>query len=98
MMKLDLNAIVEELMETEEMPTFLVPEVSDYVLTHIYEPLLRGETLRFSDLDFDAFGNSDLSDLETMIDARGQMKARLCSLNNTFCKAGAVSVQKRAFC
>ena len=97
-MKIDLKELARSLAEAEETPTFRFPEVSDYVLKHIYEPLSNEEPVLFAELDFDAFDESDLNALVEWINAQCSTYNRLCNLNGYFSKAVPVSVTARAFC
>lgn len=97
-MNIDLKLLALGLMEAEEEKTFPLPPINPYVLRHIYEPLLRDETVRFSELNFAAFDDSDLTDLETMLEECGDTERRLASLNGLLCGAPPVSVSVRAFC
>ena len=62
------------------------------------EPLRRGETVLFSNLDFSRFEESDLDELNEKLERRLRMTGKLEKLNEVFCKAEAVSVSKRAYC
>lgn len=97
-MSVDLNCLVDLLCTVEEEPSFTPPEVSDYVLRHIYEPLLRGESVLFSTLDFDAFDPEDLLQLEYRIGEIERVFRRLANLSLVFCEAIPVSLRKKAFC
>lgn len=97
-MNIDLKLLALGLMETEEEKTFPLPPINPYVLRHIYEPLLRDETVRFSELNYAAFDDSDLTDLETMLDDYGDAERRLVHLNELLCSAPPVSASVRAFC
>ncbi len=97
-MKLELDVFVKTLATAEEQATFTPPEVSDYVLKNIYEPMLRDEDVLFADLDFDAFSDEDLDDLENMIEQCDSVERKLKSLNSVFCKSMPVTRLEKAFC
>lgn len=97
-MNVDLSGLVAELKDAEEAKTFVPPEVSEYVIQRIYGPLLRGEKVRFAELDFTAFSDEDLHDLERRIDASEYEYRCLANLNLVFCEAAPISTAVRAFC
>lgn len=98
MSRLDLSRLVELLRATEEQETFSPPPISDYILQHIVEPLLRDETVLFSQLDFTAFSEEDLDMLESYCYARGETEHQLSGINSVFCQAPPVSLGSRTFC
>ncbi len=61
-MEVQIKRLTEELREAEE-DTFEAGAVSDYVMEHIFEPLLRDEQLFFKDMDFSRFSQEDIRDL-----------------------------------
>lgn len=97
-MNIDLKLLALGLMEAEEEKTFPLPPINPYVLRHIYEPLLRDETVRFSELNYAAFDDRDLNDLETMLTDSEDTERRLVYLNKLLCSAPPVSAPIRAFC
>ena len=97
-MKIDLKELARSLADAEGTPTFRFPEVSDYVLKHIYEPLSREKPVLFVELDFNAFDESDLNALEGWVNAQCNAYDHLCNLNGYFSNAAPVSVTARAFC
>ena len=97
-MKIDLRELAALLSAVEGQQTFGYRNAPDYVLKHIYEPLLQGKKLRFADLDFEAFNEDDLNALEEWINDRGYAFSRLCRLNEHFSNAVPVSAAARAFC
>jgi len=102
-MKIDLRELAALLSAVEGKQTFDCRDIycrnaPDYVLKHIYEPLLQGKELIFADLDFEAFNEDDLNALEEWINDRGYAFSRLCRLNEHFSNAVPVSAAVRAFC
>lgn len=78
-----------------------VPEpvtVSDYVMTHILEPMLRGDMPQFSELDFNAFDEQDLDQLRSLVEYRAHSRYRHISISRKFCETVPASTTYRAFC
>lgn len=98
MSSIDCRRLVEKLRGAEGEQAFTPPEVSPYVLRHIYEPLLRGEEVLFADLDFTAFDEDDLRGLAGYIDASVRSTSALITLNGVFCRKEPASLTRRAFC
>lgn len=98
MSSIDLMQMVKKLRTAEEEQTFTPPPISPYVRQHIYEPLLRGEQVLFADLDFTAFTDDNLDELEQHISLLIQNTSRLETLNEVFCRRDPASVARRAFC
>ena len=96
-MEVQIKRLTEELREAEEDP-FEAGAVSDYVMEHIFEPLLRDEQLFFKDVDFSRFSQEDIRDLYNYIERRDAYHDCLRRLNAIFCMAEPVSVKARAFC
>ena len=97
-MMIDLRELVELLTDVKGEQTFGSYPAPEYVLKHIYEPLLQGKKLLFADLDFEAFDEDDLSVLDDWINDREYAFNRLCKLNEHFSNAVPVSAVARAFC
>ena len=97
-MKIALELLVSELKAAEEEKTFEPTPVSEYVVKHILEPMLRDEIVLFAELDFSKFSGEDINAMGESVARNGQMWAYLVKLNRVFCEAPPVSVPTRAFC
>ena len=97
-MELDLKHFAESIWQTEIKSDIDLPVVSDYVMQHIYEPLRRGEIVRFKDLDFDAFGEENLQELNELMEAYSHLEHTLVQISKKFCKTASYTVHHRAFC
>lgn len=97
-MELDLKHFAESIWQTEVKSDIDLPVVSDYVMQHIYEPLRRGETVRFEDLNFDAFGEDDLQELNELMEAYSHLEHTLVQISKKFCETESCTVPHRAFC
>lgn len=97
-MDLDLKHFASIIQQTESKSDIDLPVVSDYVMKHIYEPLRRDEPVRFSALDFEAFGEADLQELNELMEAYSHMEHRLIQLSRRFCETETSTVRHRAFC
>ena len=97
-MSINLDVLTQNLLEAEDAKTFTPPQVNDYVLRHIYEPLLRDETVCFAELNFKAFCNEDLRALANFLEACGAVEQRLATFSQKLCNAPPVSRLVRAFC
>ena len=64
-MHIDTGYLVAALRQAPEEQTFFPREVSEYVVEHIFMPLRRDEAICFTDLDFDAFDESDIRNLQS---------------------------------
>ena len=95
--KIDMKLLLRQLAGTEESCYEFTP-VSDYVMEHIFKPLLADQEVSYAELDFTRFSGSDIADLENMLEERGRQRNRLEQLNRVFCKAEPISVKRRAFC
>ena len=97
-MELDLKYFAENIWQTEVKSDIDLPVVSDYVMQHIFESLRRGETVRFKDLDFDAFGEDDLQELNELMEAYSHLEHTLVQISKKFCETTSCTVHHRAFC
>ncbi len=97
-MELKMVEFVEALQKAPQQPTYVPHPVSEYVLKHIYEPMLRDEAVRFETLDFHAFTSDDLHDLDVLLCEMDQMQERLVKLNNVFCSGKPIPHPEKSFC
>lgn len=97
-MELDLKHFTTTIWQTEVKSDIDLPVVSDYVMQHIFEPLRRGETVRFKDLDFDAFGEEDLQELNELMEAYSHVEHTLVQTSKKFCETASCTASHRAFC
>lgn len=97
-MNITIQALINQFREAEESETFIPTPIPEYVKSHIYEPLLRGEKVLFSGLDFSRFDGEDIETLRRSIERKYEMQQSLVGINETFCKAAPTSVTQRAFC
>lgn len=97
-MKIDLDALLSNFRNAEEGKTFEAKDVSGYVMSRIWEPLQRGGTLLYENLDFSRFGVEDITNLMDCLDNAVSVSYDLKQLNQTFCQAKPASVACRAFC
>lgn len=98
MPKIDIIRFANNLHAAKEAPTLEPYPVCEYVLRNIYEPLLQGKQVLFTDLDFNAFHEGDIDDLEQRADEEYQMTYKLEKVNRTFCDAVPASLCQRTFC
>ena len=95
--KIDMKLLFRQLAGMEESCVEFT-SVSDYVMEHIFKPLLADQEVCYAELDFERFSGSDIADLEDMLEKRERQKNRLERLNRVFCEAEPISVKCRAFC
>lgn len=62
-MKLDLDLLVMRLIEEKEGPVLPANHCNEYLMAHVFLPLLRGEPVLFGDINYDAFDEADIGDL-----------------------------------
>lgn len=96
-MKIDLCCLSAQLKSAVEAP-FSLPAISPYMKEHIYEPLLKGDSILLTALDFSKFSPDDIDALIEHLQDMTHEKDRLVSLNRVFCDAHSVSTRMRAFC
>lgn len=97
-MELDLKMLAQKLREAQAAPPADLPVVSDYVIRHIYEPLRRGERVRFTALDFGAFDENDLHTLRAYMECCESQTYRLVHLSKIFCQMPPCAASARSFC
>ena len=97
-MEVDFEALLANFRDAKEEQTFPKKAVSDYVMSRIYEPLLRNEEVLYANLDFTRFDADDLLELMGLLDDSVRMAWKLADLNRVFCQAKPASVGCRAFC
>ena len=96
-MELDFSKLLQSFLSAK--PTLSEEiTVSDYVMTHIFEPMLHGVFPKFSELDFDAFDEQDLDQLRSLVADRAHQTYRHIAINRKFCETGPVSTTQRSFC
>lgn len=59
-MKLDLDLLVTRLIEEKEGPVLPPNHCNEYLMTHVFLPLLRGDPVPFGAIDYDAFDETDI--------------------------------------
>lgn len=96
-MELDFSSLLQSFM-TAKPNTLEEITVSDYVMTHILEPMLYGVFPKFSELDFDAFDEHDLDQLQSLVTDRAHQTCRHIAINRKFCETDPVSTMQRSFC
>ena len=97
-MEVDFEALLANFRDAKEEKTFPKKAVSDYVMSRIYEPLLRNEEILYANLDFTRFDADDLWELMRLLEDSMKMTWKLADLNRVFCQAKPTSVGYRAFC
>ena len=97
-MKVDFEALISNFRDAKEGTTFKRARVSDYVMSHILEPLQRDDALLYKNLDFTRFNADDLQNLMSYLEDDMRMAEKLADLNRVFCRAEPASVGRRAFC
>lgn len=97
-MSIKMQALMDQFREAKESVTFLPTPIPEYVKTHIYEPLLRGEKVLFSELDFTRFSGEDIEILGRGIERKYEMRHALTQINEIFCRAAPASTGKRTYC
>ena len=96
-MELDFTQLLHSF-QTAKQRTPEDIKVSDYVMTHILEPMLQGDVPQFSDLDFYAFDEQDLNQLCSLVQYRIHSRLRHISISRTFCEISPASTTCRSFC
>lgn len=68
-MKLDLDLLVMRLMLEQEGTVLPPASCNEYLLNHVFLPLLRGESVPFRAIDYSAFDEDDIAELAEYNDA-----------------------------
>lgn len=97
-MEINFASLVKNLTVADEEPTFVPPDVCDYVLENIYEPLCRGESVFFNLLDFSRFTELDLFNAESRAELSCEKAERISAISKHFCGAKPISLPNRSFC
>lgn len=59
-MNLDIKLLTHRFSHAKEGEPVSTAEVSPYLLEHVIRPLMRGEKVRYGDIDYDQFEDVDL--------------------------------------
>lgn len=97
-MKLDLKRLADLLSQQEDNDSVSKEGVNDYLLNKILFPCVNGETVRLSDIDFDAF---DVEDVDTLVDYYEALLHWVYELEELAKGLGGIrpaAVKRRAFC
>lgn len=97
-MSVQLSTLARELKKAKEDGESREWDVPEYVMEHIFRPLLREEDVALAELDYNRFDHDDLDMLEREIWRSSREIERLGEFNEAFCKAAPISVTARAFC
>ena len=62
-MNLDLNLLAARLIEEKEGSVLPQSSCNKYLMDHVLLPLLRGETVFFGSIDYNAFDDEDIGSL-----------------------------------
>ena len=97
-MRVQLSTLARKLQQAKKGGESREWDVPEYVMEHVFLPLLREEDVALAELDYDRFGHDDLNMLEREICESAREIARLSEFNEAFCKAPPISATARAFC
>lgn len=97
-MKIDLSILVKNLNALPHTPAPKPKKVSQYVLTHILEPLKAGVHVSFAELDFEAFTEDDLDSLCQVLSEAEARQDGLVRLRSTFCASEPKAAARQKFC
>ena len=98
MLKLDLNLLQMRFSQAEQTETVSTENVNPYLLEHIIRPLLRGETIRYGDVDYDRFEDEDLRSASGYCDEIGHTEYKLSQLQNDIAGLNPCACKLRTFC
>lgn len=62
-MNLDLNLLAARLIEEKEGSVLPPNSCNEHLMANVFLPLLRGETVSFGSIDYDAFDEEDIGSL-----------------------------------
>lgn len=86
-MKMDLKLLSQHFSQAPEGPSVSAEGVNPYLLEHVLEPYLRGEKVRYGDIDYEAFEDIELRAFseycENLYDAAYKLEQFTGTLANT---------------
>lgn len=97
-MKLDLDLLVTRLI-LEQAGTVLPPaDCGEYLLSHVFLPLLQGETVPLRAIDYGAFDEADISALAEYNDAVYRIAQALGQTAERIGAIAPIARSARQFC
>lgn len=97
-MKLDVQSLCIKLSAAKSEECVSSEDVNPYLLKEVLAPLLSGESLCYSDIDYDMFEADDLRVLSYYCDELDRLSFRLQSLVGHIADARPYAASTRAFC
>lgn len=97
-MQIDIKLLAKNFIAAEQNDMSFPPDVPEYLITHVYEPLQRNEVVYFDDLDFSAFSTEDINAFRNMLEEKEGVYCTVSRIISHFCEAPPVSTKTRAFC
>lgn len=97
-MQVSLQLLQDKLASAPEEETVDSSAVNPYLLNDVLRPLLRGESLRYGDVDYSRFEADDIRALSYYCDCVERMKYRLQGLIGTISSVAPCACTARAFC
>lgn len=97
-MKLDLELLSMLFFQAQEGPPVSTEGVNPYLLENVLKPFLRRETLRYGDLDYDAFEDDDLHRFSEYCRELYDAGSKLDQLSATMSKTQPEPCKQRMFC
>ncbi len=97
-MKLDLKLLSIRFFQAQEGPPVPTEGVSPYLLEHVLKPYIRNETVRYGDLDYDAFEDDELQRFSEYCGELYNAAYKLDQFSDTMSKTRPEPCKRRVFC
>lgn len=97
MQKIDLSAMDHILRDLPEEEMVSTKELNPYLMESVIQPILRGESIRYRDLDYDQFDEMDLQHGYTYCEALDSLTYQLLHLAESIYELDACPITRRTF-
>lgn len=97
-MKLDLNLLTARLIEEKEGSVLPQNSCNEYLMEHVFLPLLRGEIVPLGFIDYDAFDEEDIGRLAEYNDLVYRLARTLEQVTEKMADTKPIARPVRQFC
>lgn len=97
-MNLDLKLLTKRFLQAEEEESVSAEEVNPYLLEYVIRPLLRGETVRYGEIDYGEFEDFDLRAASHYCDGIYSVAHRLEQFAGDVANTAPAPLRQRVFC
>jgi len=96
--QIDLELLLQNMLALPEQGKLPVPEDLRYLVETVVVPLLNGQTVPLSSLDYDRFDDADLNSLERYIDKTAGRNSGLWTLEANLIRLAPFCLSQPVFC